>query len=323
MHIYSASEKHKKTKKRISYNTKNNERRIPGLKQKIFKGACTALITPFKNGKIDYAALDRIIEFQLEQGISALLVSGTTGESPVLSYHEHKNLIRHAAKRIGGRVPLIAGTGSNDTEKAVKMTKYADEYGADACLCVTPYYNKTSQQGLVHHYERIALSCNKPIIVYNVPARTGVNILPETYKALGTIDNICAIKEASPNVSDAAYTKSLCPELDIYCGNDDLLLPHLSIGASGIISVMSNIFPQISSQICSLYFSGNTGDSYKLYSKYLHFSRLLFCDVNPIPIKFIMSYAGFCTDNLRLPLVAPSESTKKILVTEYNKLKKC
>lgn len=292
------------------------------MKKKIFKGACTALITPFKNGKIDYSSLDRIIEFQIEGGISALLVSGTTGESPVLSYREHKNLIRHTIKRIDGRVPLIAGTGSNDTEKAVKMTKYACEYGADACLSVTPYYNKTSQQGVIRHYEKIATVSTKPIIVYNVPSRTGVNIHPETYKALCDIENICAIKEASSNLSDAAYTKNICPELYIFCGNDDLLLPHLSVGASGIISVMSNIFPSVTSKICDLYFSGNTKAAYTLYNKYLNFSRLLFSDVNPIPIKFIMSYAGFCLSELRLPLITPSAYIKDMLIKEYNKLEK-
>lgn len=291
------------------------------MKKKIFKGACTALITPFKNGKIDYCALDKIIEFQIEGGISALLVSGTTGESPVLSYREHKNLIQHSVKTISGRVPLIAGTGSNDTEKAIKMTKYACEYGADACLVVTPYYNKTSQQGIIQHYEKIAAISDKPIIVYNVPSRTGVNILPETYKKLSKIDNVCAVKEASSNLSDAAYTKSICPELSVFCGNDDLLLPHLAVGADGIISVMSNIFPRVSSKICNLYFEGKTEEAYALYNQYLNFSRLLFCDVNPIPIKFIMSYEKLCENELRLPLISPSETTKKLLVDEYLKLK--
>ena len=290
------------------------------MKNKIFTGACTALITPMSSGKIDYYSLDKLIEFQINNNISALVVSGTTGESAALSYKEHKDLIRHAVKRVAGRIPLIAGTGSNDTEKAIKMTLYAQEYGADAALIVTPYYNKTNQKGIVSHYEKISLSCDLPIIIYNVPGRTCVNILPETYKLLAKIENICGIKEASSNVSDAALTSAMSPDLPIYCGNDDLLIPMLAIGASGVVSVMSNIFPSVTASICSLYEKGNCHEACELYKKFIPFARMLFSDVNPIPIKCIMSNIGMCSSEIRLPLVCADKKTADMLITEYNKL---
>ena len=290
------------------------------MKNRIFSGACTAVITPMKDGKIDYYSFDRLIEFQISEGINAITVAGTTGESATLSYQEHRCLIKHAVKRVRGRVPLIAGTGSNDTEKAVKMSLYACDYGADALLSVTPYYNKANKDGVIAHFERISESCNKPVIVYNVPGRTGVNILPETYEKLKKIKNICGIKEASSNLSDIAMTSFRCPELPIYCGNDDLLIPALSVGAVGIISVMSNAFPGITSAICRHYLEGDSETAVALYKKYLHFSRLLFTDINPIPIKYIMSYIGICREEIRLPLTKAPEDLKKKLEEEYEKL---
>ena len=295
------------------------ERRIC-LKKPVFSGACTALITPFKNGCIDYNSFDRIIEYQLQNGISALLVAGTTGESASLSYKEHSNLINHAAKRINGKAVLIAGAGSNDTKKAIKMTKYACEYGADAILSVTPYYNKATQSGLISHYEEIAKASEKPIIVYNVPGRTGVNILPETYKKLSKINGISGVKEAATNLSDFAYSVSLCPETDFYCGNDDLLVPMLSVGAKGIISVMSNIFPQITVAICRHALSGNFETANEIFMQYLLFARLLFTEINPIPIKAIMKHAGFCNGEIRLPLVNISNELEEKLTDTFKLL---
>ncbi len=290
------------------------------MKERIFRGACTALITPFKNKRIDYDSLEKLIEFQIDGGISALLVSGTTGESASLSYSEHKELIKFCCSAIAGRVPLIAGAGSNDTEKSVKMTKYACACGADAVICVTPYYNKANSEGLTKHYERISEVSTKPIILYNVPSRTNVVITPELVGKLYSLEKINSIKEASSNISEIAYARSLCPEIILYSGNDDMLIPHLSIGADGIISVMSNIFPEITSAICSLYFEKKTEEALALYTKYLKFARLLFSEISPMPIKAIMSYAKFCRNELRLPLVTCGKDTEKKLVEEYEKL---
>lgn len=274
-----------------------------------------------KDGKIDYYSLDKLIEFQLSEGICAITVAGTTGESATLSYREHKNLIRHVARRLQGRVPLIAGTGSNDTEKAVRMSLYACDCGADALLVVTPYYNKANKEGLISHYERICSVSDKPVIVYNVPGRTNVNITPDVYEKLKRIKNINGIKEASANLSDMALTAEKCPDIPLYCGNDDLLIPALSVGAFGIISVMSNIFPGVTNAICRHYLEGDKEAALALYRKYLDFSRLLFSDVNPIPIKYIMSYAGFCGEDIRLPLVKAASPLKEKLECEYEKLK--
>jgi len=289
------------------------------LKQPLFTGACTALITPFKNGKIDYRSLDRIIEFQIDYGIRALVISGTTGEAPALSYSEHRNLIKHAAKRINGRAKLIAGTGSNDTEKAVKISKYAADYGADGLLVVTPYYNKANKEGIFCHYQKINDSTTLPIIVYNVPTRTCVNISPDVYTRLASLSNICGIKEASSNLSDLATTASTCA-LPIYSGNDDLLLPVLSLGGSGVISVMSNIFPHISIEICKLFECNKIDEARELYFKYLRFSKLLFSDINPIPIKAVMAYAGLCENELRLPLLTADSTIYENVVREYKML---
>lgn len=288
----------------------------------VFTGACTALITPFKDNRIDYKALDRLIEFQLENGISALLISGTTGESAVLTYREHQNLLRHAIRRIGGRVPVLAGTGSNDTVKAIKMTRYACEYGADAVLVVTPYYNKATQEGLIAHYNAIADASEKPVIVYHVPGRTAVTIRPETMAVICRHPNIGGVKEASVNLSDWAYAASLCPHTPFFCGNDDLLIPELSLGACGVISVMSNVFPAVSSEICRLYAQGNREQALALYRRYLPFARLLFAEVNPIPVKAVLAHAGLCRNELRLPLVTAGSCTGRSLICEYETLRK-
>ena len=289
------------------------------MREKIFSGACTALITPMKNGKIDYKNLDRLIDHQIESGISALVIAGTTGESATLSYKEHRELIRHAIKRADGKTKIIAGTGSNDTEKAVRMSKYSEELGADALLVVTPYYNKSNQKGIIKHYETITGSVRCPVIVYNVPTRTCVNITPDTYKKLSEQKNICGIKEASTDMSAVACTINSC-KLPLYSGNDDLLFPILSIGGEGIISVMSNIFPDVTVNICKLFAEGKRDDALYLYMKYLKFAKLLFSDVNPIPIKAVMAYAGLCENELRLPLVPADARITKKVITENKKL---
>lgn len=286
----------------------------------IFIGACTALITPFRDNRIDYRALDALIEYQIDGCISALLAAGTTGESAVLSYREHRNLLKHVLRRVDRRVPVLVGTGSNDTEKAVRMTRYACEYGADAVLAVTPYYNKATQDGLVAHYHAIADASEKPVIVYHVPSRTGVTIRPETLRRICRHEKIGGIKEASGDLSAIAETTVFCPDIPIYCGNDDLLLPLLSIGAQGVISVMSNVFPAVSSRICSAYFAGKTEEARLLYQRYLAFSRLLFREVNPIPLKAVLSHMGICSNELRLPLTQASAETARRLTDEYERL---
>lgn len=291
------------------------------MKKQVFRGACTALITPFRNNRIDFDALHKIIEHQISAGISALLVSGTTGESATLDYEEHKELIEKAVGMVNGRVPLLAGTGSNDTKKAIRMTEYASALGVDAVLSVTPYYNKTNSRGLVCHYREIARASGVPVIVYNVPSRTGVSISTDTYVSLSQEENICAVKEAGTNLAEIAYAKSLYGEdLRLFSGNDDLTLPLLSLGADGVISVMSNIFPGEVESVCSEFFKGNTDQAKKIYMKYLNFSRLIFADVNPIPIKEIMSYAHFCAPDIRLPLVRADEILRERIIAEYEKL---
>ncbi len=290
------------------------------MHKKFFSGACTALVTPMKDGKIDYKSLDRLIEFQIENGISAIVISGTTGESATLSYKEHKNLIAHSVKRAQNRTKIIAGTGSNDTAKAIKMSKYACGCGADALLVVSPYYNKANKEGIILHYEAIANESEKPIIIYNVPTRTCVNITGDIYRKLSKHKNICGIKEASSDISSVAQTINTCP-LPLYSGNDDLLIPILSLGGAGVISVMSNIFPEISQSICTLYRNNKHSDALELYMKYLNFSKLLFSDVNPILIKTVMAHAKLCSDEMRLPLAKGDKAKIKAVIEEYEKLK--
>ena len=284
------------------------------MKTSIFKGVATALITPFRNHAIDYEAFGAIIDEQLRAGVNALVICGTTGEASTLTDDEQIAAIAFAVKRVGGRVPVIAGAGSNDTAHAITLCQRSCEVGADALLIVTPYYNKTSQRGLIHMYTRIADSVNKPIILYNVPSRTGVNIEPETYAALADHPNICAIKEASGDFSKLVKTVSLVGDkLDIYSGNDDQIVPMLALGAKGVISVLSNVLPEKTVEMCDRFFEGDVAGSAAIQCKYLPLINALFSDVNPIPAKEAMAMLGYCTAEMREPLYPMDEAKKEIL----------
>ena len=284
----------------------------------VFTGVCTALITPFRDGKIDFEALSGLVEFQIDGGVDALLINGTTGESATLTDAEKREIISFAVSEVGGRVPVIAGTGSNDTKKAVELSKFAYDVGADAGLAVTPYYNKASEVGLIKHYEAIADATEIPIILYNVPSRTGVNIPLSVYERLSEHKNIVAVKEANPSVSDFARLSARCGKnLDLYSGNDDLILPCLSLGGNGIISVISNALPRQTGDICRLWFGGKIKEATELQLKLLPLTNALFCEVNPIPIKALLSHLGFCKEEYRLPLCPMDSDRKMALIKEY------
>lgn len=283
-------------------------------KKTLFQGVCTALVTPFNDGKIDYFSLKQLIEFQISQGIDALLINGTTGESATLTESEQRKLISFTVREVGGRVPLIAGTGSNSTEKAIHLSKFAHDVGTDAVLVVTPYYNKASNEGLINHYEAIANEVDIPLIIYNVPSRTGVNVPLSVYDKLANHKNIVAVKEASASVGDFAKLSQKCGNrLDLYSGNDDLLLPTLSLGGKGVISVASNILPNKTCEICRLWFDGKIKEATALQLKLLPLINALFSEVNPIPIKALLSHVGFCKEEYRLPLCSMNSDKKKVL----------
>lgn len=272
-------------------------------KNPLFQGVGTALITPFNEEGVDYAAFGKIIDFQIAAGIDALVVCGTTGEASTLTDDEHREVIAFAVKRAGKRVPVIAGTGSNDTGYAIELTKSACDDGADGVLVVTPYYNKCTQKGLVAMYEAIADASRVPVIVYNVPTRTGINIEPKTYASLADHPNITAIKEAGGNISKIVETMSYVKDrLCLYSGNDDQIVPLLALGAQGVISVMSNIAPAQVKSICTEFFAGNVQNAAALQFEYHALIDALFCEVNPIPVKAAMYAMGFCENLLRLPL---------------------
>lgn len=282
------------------------------MKERIFTGVATALVTPMKeDGSVNFDRLHSLVNEQIEGGVDALVICGTTGEKSTLRYDEHLKVIEVAAKACNKRVPLIAGTGSNDTVYSVELCNDAESVGADAFLMVTPYYNKTSQTGLVAHYNYIADRVNKPIILYNVPSRTGVAIKPETYKELSKHQNIVATKEANGDLSSVATTKYLCgDDLDIYSGNDDQTVPIMSLGGIGVISVASNIVPKVMHDICAEYLKGNTEFASKLQLKHIGLINALFSDVNPIPVKEAMNMLGLDVGPCRLPLYPMNESTK-------------
>ncbi len=269
----------------------------------IFKGAATALITPTNAQGVDYAAFGKLIDWQIEAGIDALVIAGTTGEGSTLTDGEHREVLRFAIERIAGRVPAIAGTGSNDTAYAIDMSKFACALGYDGLLVVTPYYNKATQNGLLQMFTAIADASTKPLILYNVPSRTGINITPATAAALAKHPNIAAIKEASGNISQIAELAALVGDgMDIYSGNDDQIVPILSLGGSGVISVLSNLIPRETSEMCHKFFEGDVAGSRALQLKYLSLVNALFSEVNPIPAKAAMAAMGFCENYLRLPL---------------------
>ncbi|MBE6907194.1 MAG: 4-hydroxy-tetrahydrodipicolinate synthase [Ruminococcaceae bacterium] len=293
------------------------------MKNTIFTGAGCAIITPMhEDGSIDWEELGRIIDHQIAHGTDAIVIAGTTGEASTFSDEEHVESVRFTVDKVGGRVPVVAGVGSNHTDYAVWLSKEAKAAGADALLHVTPYYNKTSQPGLIRHFEAIADATDLPIILYNVPSRTGVNIKPETYLALSKHPNIVAVKEANGNLSAVAQTRYLCGDnLDIYSGNDDQIVPILSLGGKGVISVLSNIMPKETHDICQLYFDGKTAESAALQIRLMGLIDALFCDVNPIPVKEAMNLLGWKAGHCRLPLVDISDAGRELLIKEMKAVK--
>ena len=281
-------------------------------KELIFKGVGTALITPTTEKGIDFENLDKLIEFQIKEGVNAIIIAGTTGEGSTLNDKEHRELLEFSMKKINHRVPMIAGTGSNDTNYACELAKYSCEIGVDGLLIVTPYYNKATQYGLVKSYTEIAKVSTKPIILYNVPSRTGVNIEPETYLELSKVDNIVAIKEANGNLSKIMDAFNLVGDkLYIYSGNDDEIVPFLAMGGMGVISVLSNMLPKETVEICDSFFNGDVKKSKDLQLKYLPLIRALFSEVNPIPIKSAMAKLGYCKNYMRLPLTEMNKDKEK------------
>ncbi|MBP5314100.1 MAG: 4-hydroxy-tetrahydrodipicolinate synthase [Eggerthellaceae bacterium] len=282
--------------------------------QPIFKGIATALITPMDENGIDFDKFGEIIDWQIESGIDALAVTGTTGEGSTLTDEEHRSAIEFSVKRAAGRVPIIAGTGSNDTAYARDLTRFACEEGADAMIIVTPYYNKTTQRGLIRMFETLADASTKPIILYNVPSRTGINIEPTTFAALADHPNIAAIKEANSNISKIVETAALVKgKLDIYSGNDDQIVPIMALGGIGCISVLSNIMPSQTHEICARFFAGDIAGAAELQLRYLPLINALFSEVNPIPVKAAMAAMGRCKDYLRPPLIEMSEGPRNVL----------
>lgn len=271
----------------------------------IFRGAGVAIVTPmYPDGSINFDKLGEIIDDQIQRHTDAIIICGTTGESACMTDREHIDCISYAVRRTAGRVPVIAGAGSNDTAYACELSKEAKNLGADALLHVTPYYNKTSQRGLVAHFTKVADATDLPVILYNVPSRTGVNILPATYKTLSEHPNIAAVKEASGNLSQIAQTRALCGDaLDLYSGNDDQIVPILSLGGKGVISVLSNIMPQETHDICQSFFDGDAESAAALQLRLFELINALFMDVNPIPVKEAMNLLGLDVGECRLPLV--------------------
>ncbi|MBO5879825.1 MAG: 4-hydroxy-tetrahydrodipicolinate synthase [Clostridia bacterium] len=285
------------------------------MKNTVFTGAATAIVTPLTKDGIDYEQFARLIEWQIAEGIDAIVAVGTTGEGSTLTDEEHKEAIRFCVEQVAGRVPVIAGTGSNDVAYAIELTKYACEVGADAMLLVTPYYNKATQNGLVQFFSAIADASTKPCILYNVPGRTGCNLLPETVAKLADHENIVAIKEASGNLSQVAELAHLVGDkIDIYSGNDDQIVPILSLGGKGVISVLSNIMPKATSDMCHLFMNGDAKAACKLQLDLIPLINALFCEVNPIPAKAAVAAMGFCENYLRLPLTPMEKAHEEKLL---------
>ena len=273
------------------------------MKNTVFRGAATAIVTPLNENGIDFENFGRLIEWQISEGIDAIVAAGTTGEGSTLTDAEHKEVIKFCVDKVAGRVPVIAGTGSNDIAYAIELTKYACSVGADAMLLVTPYYNKATQNGLIKSFTAIADASTKPCILYNVPSRTGCNLTPESCAVLAKHPNIVGIKEASGNISQIAAVANLCGEdFDIYSGNDDQIVPVMSLGGKGVISVLSNLLPAETSKICHDYMNGDTRSALSAQLKYLKLVDALFSEVNPIPAKAAMAAMGYGENYLRLPL---------------------
>ena len=272
------------------------------MKKLPFTGSGVAIITPFDGDKVNYDELGRIIEDQIANKTDAIIICGTTGEASTMPDEEHLAVIKYAVDKTAGRIPVIAGTGSNDTAHSVRLSKLAEEYGADGLLQVTPYYNKASKKGLIAHFSEIAKSVKIPIILYNVPSRTGVNIDVSVLRELAKIENIVAIKEASGNIGYTADVAAQVPELYIYSGNDDMIVPVLSLGGKGVISVLANVCPKETHDMCQAFFDGDTARAAKLQLDYMELIRALFIEVNPIPVKTAMNLLGYNAGNLRMPM---------------------
>ena len=285
------------------------------MREPVFTGACSAIITPFDHsGAVDYDKFGQLIDEQIERGLDAICVCGTTGECSTLTIREHISVVEYCVKRVNGRVKVVAGAGSNDTSAAVYLSQHAEDSGADALLHVTPYYNKASQTGLIKHYEYIADRTKLPVILYNVPSRTGVSFTAETYKILSQHPNINGVKEASGNFSLLAHTRAICgDDFYIWSGNDDQVVPMMSLGAKGVISVVANIAPEIMIQITHLCLEDRFFEASKLQLKYMDFIDALFLEVNPIPIKAAMNLAGYDIGSLRLPLCDMSDGPLETL----------
>ena len=285
------------------------------MKKPIFTGAATAIVTPLTEGGIDYEQFGRLIDWQIAEGIAAIVAVGTTGEGSTLTDSEHKEAIRFCVEKVAGRVPVIAGTGSNDTAYAIELTKYACEVGADAMLLVTPYYNKATQRGLIESFKATADASTKPCILYNVPSRTGCNLLPKSVAELADHPNIVGIKEACGDISQVAELCALVGDkIAVYSGNDDQIVPILSLGGQGVISVLSNIMPAATQKMCDDYMHGNTKDAREAQLSLLPLINALFCEVNPIPVKAAVAAMGYCENYLRLPLTPmEKEHEEKLL----------
>lgn len=285
----------------------------------IFKGSGVAIVTPFNESGVDFAKLKELLEWHIENETDAVIVCGTTGEASTMSEAERKETIKFTVETVNRRIPVIAGTGTNNTAASINMSKWAESIGVDGLLIITPYYNKTTQKGLVEHFKAIAESVKTPIIIYNVPSRTGMNLEPKTLKALCSFENIVAIKEASGNISQIAKMKALCGDrIDIYSGNDDQTIPIMALGGLGVISVLANVIPKDMHDMCKLYFEGNHEEALKLQLDSLALNDALFIETNPIPVKTAMNLLGMSVGNLRLPLCDMTEANLEVLKRELN-----
>jgi len=291
------------------------------MKNIIFKGCATAIVTPFdENDNINFDEFNKLVNFQIDNKVDSIVVCGTTGEASTLSKEEKEELIKYCVKIVNKRVPVIAGVGSNNTKVVIENEIYAEKVGVDGLLVVTPYYNKTTQKGLVEHYKYIAENTSLPIILYNVPGRTGVDIQPDTYLELSKIKNIVATKEASGDISKVLKIKNLCKDnLNIYSGNDDQIIPILSLGGIGVISVLSNIMPKYTAEMIEKYFNGETKEASNMQIEVANLIELLFKEVNPIPVKETLNIIGFNCGKPRLPLIKCSNELKEKLKLEINK----
>ena len=291
------------------------------MKHTVFKGIATAMVTPMTENGVDYEALGRFIEFQIENGINALVAVGTTGESATLSQEERKEVIRFTIERVAGRVPVIAGTGTNNTEHVLDFTRSACAYGADAVLVVTPYYNKATQGGLYKHFSLVADAATKPVIMYNVPSRTGCNLAPETVEKLAEHPNIVGVKEASGNMSQVVEIAARCGDkLDIFSGDDALTVPMMSMGGMGCISVLSNVVPKLAVEMTDRFFAGDVAGAAEIQCRTLPLVNALFSEVNPIPAKAAVSAMGFGQEHLRLPLTPMEDDHRQNLYAQMRKL---